>query len=86
MLKQVNVNHMIKHYYRRVFVDAERFNGTDEQLNRYGITKRLRKQLEFYLAGQRLHLGDWLVKKRWSNEPVQIVSNYEFKLRYRNEN
>ena len=45
MLRQVNVTPMIKHYYRRVFVDAERFNGTDEQLNRYGITKRLRKQL-----------------------------------------
>lgn len=86
MLRQANVSHMIKHYYRRVFVDAERFNGTDEQLNHYGITKRLRKQLEFYLAGQRLHLGDWLVKRRWSDEPVQIVSNYEFRLRYRNEN
>lgn len=50
MLRQVNVNLMIKHYYRRIFVDAERFNGTDEQLNRYGITKRLRKQIEFSIC------------------------------------
>lgn len=64
---------------------ADRFEGQEELVKKYNLTtKKTKNGLAFYLNGDRVPLGSWIVRRRFTdNSELEIVDNYAFKLGFR---
>lgn len=78
---------MEKKYYQKVYYKAEQFNGEQALADKYHMKHRKAKDgtIHFLLGNRRVHLGDWLVRKEYTDK-VKPVDNYCFELLFkRNE-
>ena len=78
---------MEKKYYLKVYYKAEQFNGEQALADKYRMKRRKAKDgtIHFLLGNRRVHLGDWLVRKEYTDK-VKPVDNYCFELLFkRNE-
>lgn len=69
--------------YQKIFYTAEQFNGEAELVTKYNLKRKKAKDgtIRFYLGKRRVHLGGWLVHKKFSDK-IEPVDNYAFKLMF----
>ena len=65
--------------------EADRFEGQEELVKKYNLTtKKDQNRIGFYLNGERVPLGSWIVTRRFvdKSEP-EVFDDYTFRLAFR---
>lgn len=65
--------------------EADRFEGQEELVKKYNLTtKKDQNGIGFYLNGERVPLGSWIVTRRFvdKSEP-EVFDDYAFRLAFR---
>lgn len=69
--------------FEKVYYKAEKFEGTPEQMEKYGIKRKKTSNglLRFFMDKRRVPVGGWIVWKKFTHK-YEIVDEYGFKLRF----
>ena len=73
---------MLRKYRKSPIVEAERFDGSDEMIERYSVhvfNSNLAKNI-FFIGMNVLAIGDWIVKDEYGN--YQVVADDIFRKSY----